>query len=98
MTIKRLWDGNRIVEFNEVLQFDHYGGPEFQGEVGLLDRNIVIQGDENSNLDNFGGHIIIRGAARLAGVEFSRMGQRNRMGRYPVVGFHFFFIATEFSF
>lgn len=35
------------------LKFNHYGGPEYQAEVGLLSRRIVIQGDEASEpVDN----------------------------------------------
>ncbi|GBG35115.1 G8 domain-containing protein DDB_G0286897 [Hondaea fermentalgiana] len=30
------------------LEHTHFGGVEYQGEVGLLSRNIVIQGDEDS--------------------------------------------------
>ncbi|GBG34566.1 G8 domain-containing protein DDB_G0286311 [Hondaea fermentalgiana] len=30
------------------LEYTHFGGIEYQGEVGLLSRNIVIQGDESS--------------------------------------------------
>ncbi|GBG34943.1 G8 domain-containing protein DDB_G0286311, partial [Hondaea fermentalgiana] len=30
------------------LEYTHFGGVEYQGEVGLLSRNIVIQGDEAS--------------------------------------------------
>ncbi|KAJ3285678.1 Fibrocystin-L [Rhizoclosmatium sp. JEL0117] len=33
------------------LSFNHYGGPEYQAEVGLLSRRIVVKGDDqNSNL------------------------------------------------
>ncbi|GBG34875.1 G8 domain-containing protein DDB_G0286897 [Hondaea fermentalgiana] len=36
------------ITLTEALAYTHYGGPEYQGEVGLLSRNIVIQGDETS--------------------------------------------------
>jgi hypothetical protein len=68
-----------------------------RAEVGLLSRNIVIQGDERSAADSFGGHLMVMGAdpsrietnaalrssARVHGVELRHMGQRNRLGRYP---------------
>ena len=33
------------VQLNQSLLYTHYGGSEYQAEVGLLTRNIVIQGD-----------------------------------------------------
>ncbi|GBG25007.1 Spermidine synthase [Hondaea fermentalgiana] len=36
------------VTLDTALEYTHYGGPEYQGEVGLLTRNIVIQGDPSS--------------------------------------------------
>lgn len=35
-------------------------------------------------LTGFGGHLMMSGAARIAGVEFYHMGQTNVLGRYPV--------------
>jgi G8 domain len=68
-----------------------------RAEVGLLSRNIVIAGDAASTAANFGGHMMImghsgdrytespnRGAARISGVEFRRMGQLGKLGRYPL--------------
>ena len=76
------------------LEFEHWGEQEsFAGrvlderaEVGLLSRNIVIQGDEASEDAGFGGHVMImRGStAHISGVEFYRMGQRGELGRYPL--------------
>ncbi|MEM8862771.1 MAG: G8 domain-containing protein, partial [Chloroflexota bacterium] len=77
-------DGNQV-SFTPALQFDHWGtiqtyeGKEVdqRAEVGLLTRNIRIQGDEDSLESNFGGHTMImpNGSARVEGVEFYRMGQ-----------------------
>jgi hypothetical protein len=64
--------------------------------VGLLSRNIVIQGDEK-HAGGFGGHVIVMGSsptrretdpalrssARVRGVEFRRLGQFDQLGRYP---------------
>lgn len=61
-------DGN-TVELDESLDYTHYGqlqqfGPDDEyevderGEVLNLSRNVVIQGDEASDRDNFGGHVM----------------------------------------
>ena len=57
-----------------------------RAEVGLLSRNIVIEGDELSGVAGFGGHIMAMSGAKLylSGVELNRMGQRGRLARYPV--------------
>lgn len=69
-----------------------------RAEVALLTRNIVIQGDESSTESKFGGHVMIMGSssaqietnpalrssAKIQGVEFRRMGQFDRLGRYPI--------------
>ncbi len=64
-----------------------YGGQtlDLRAEVGLLSRNIVIQGDAASDIDGFGGHIMAMAGStvRVAGVELYRMGQAGILGRYP---------------
>lgn len=54
--------------------------------VGLLSRNIVIRGAEDSEAAGFGGHIMVMagGAVQISGVEMTKMGQRGRFGRYPM--------------
>ena len=56
-----------------------------RAEVGLLTRNILIQGELEGDA-GFGGHVIsLAGATmRIDGVEFFRMGQAGVIGRYPV--------------
>lgn len=56
-----------------------------RAEVGLLNRNLKIQGDADSAQDGYGGHMMIMAGAeaRIEGVEFTRMGQKSRKGRYP---------------
>jgi hypothetical protein len=58
---------------------------DLRSEVGLLSRNIVIQGDAASENTRFGGHVMIMagGKATIDGVEFRHMGQFDRLGRYP---------------
>jgi len=76
------------------LRFNHYGlGQSFGGkpleeraEVGLLSRNILIRGDDASNLGGFGGHVIAMqgGILHVEGVELNRMGQKKVLARYPM--------------
>ncbi len=57
-----------------------------RAEVGLLSRNIVIQGDSASTATGIGGHIMVmQGAtAHVEGVTLTRMGQKARLARYPM--------------
>ena len=76
------------------LRFSHFGvSQSFAGkpleeraEVGLLSRNIVIRGDDASNLNGFGGHMMAMqgGILRVEGVELTRMGQKKVLARYPM--------------
>lgn len=63
------------------------------GKVVLLSRNIVIEGCADSERNSVGAYCLIAGTAenparhsigRFSGVEFRRMGQFNRPGRYPL--------------
>jgi cell surface hyaluronidase len=78
-----------------------------RAEVGLLTRNVKIQGDNGTVAD--GGHVMIMkmtsgsctlcdnnggGFARIANVEFLNMGQKRRLGRYP---FHWHMLGAEGS-
>ena len=76
------------------LRFPHYGQLQsFAGrnlderaEVGLLSRNITIQGDESSLTTGIGGHILGTqdGTMHIEGVELFRMGQKMVLARYPM--------------
>jgi len=59
-----------------------------RAEVGLLNRNIRIQGPDDADRTDrgFGGHVmVLAGAqARVEGVEFVHMGQRGELARYPM--------------
>jgi G8 domain len=62
----------------------------------LMTRNVVVQGCEDSPRDSVGAYCLIAGepgetegsvrqsVGRFSGVEFRRMGQFNRPGRYPL--------------
>lgn len=81
-------DGARVT-LTEPLAYKHYGGPEYQVEVGLLSRNLMFR--TSQHLDAvaplFGGHIMVHSKnARVSGVELHGLGQQNRLARYP---FHF---------
>lgn len=75
----------RTITLDAALNFTHYGLADMSAEVGVLTRNVLIQGDDGQN--NFmGGHIMIRNAvyARFTGVELFHMGQKGIVGRYPI--------------
>lgn len=85
------WDQNEVLEIKAVdrnlIQFrspiknHHYAGIEYQAEVGLLSRRILLQGDESSENEKYGGHVLIMGEGRISGVATYRMGQMNKLGR-----------------
>jgi hypothetical protein len=54
--------------------------------IGLLTRNLVVQGAADSDANAFGGHIMVMdgGHAQISGIELKRMGQRGLPGRYPI--------------
>lgn len=81
----------------QALKYRHFGTVhqvgdvrvDVRAEVGLLSRNIVVQGDANSQSTRFGAHAMFMAdvpgqAVKISGVEFRGMGQFNRLGRYPV--------------
>lgn len=75
------------VRLNAPLQFRHWGrvterGISEQAEVGLLSRNIVVEGEKGR-----GGCVMIMGAgagANLIGAEFRQLGVLGEKGKYPV--------------
>ncbi|KAL6059281.1 hyaluronoglucosaminidase [Balamuthia mandrillaris] len=79
-------DGDSVTLEGDGLQFMHWGQDYQRAEVGLLSRRIVITGDASSDDSEFGGHVIIRAAKQLeiVGVQFTKMGQKGVLGRYPV--------------
>eukprot|EP01091_Cochliopodium_minus_P013326 TRINITY_DN426_c0_g1_i1.p1 TRINITY_DN426_c0_g1~~TRINITY_DN426_c0_g1_i1.p1 ORF type:complete len:1254 (-),score=327.70 TRINITY_DN426_c0_g1_i1:86-3814(-) len=75
------------ITINNALKYVHYCNVnEYCGEVAHLTRNIIIRGDSSSAQSLFGGHIMIRSVtgAALVGAEFTAMGQRGVVGRYPI--------------
>lgn len=102
-TISNISNGNKTIHFSQPLSYSHLGVQrsynsgawvaELRAEVGLLSRNIKIQGD-NSGPAGFGGHIMIMhsGKAFMEGVELYNMGQKKEAGRYP---FHWHMIGNN---
>jgi len=98
----------RTVSFTTALTFPHNGSTitrtrstdgkswtaDLRAEVGLLSRNVRIQGDAVSETAGFGGHIMVMnggtgccvtaGKGYIEGVELIRMGQKSLLGRYPM--------------
>jgi hypothetical protein len=95
--------GNTI-DLKEPLKHRHFGSVrqvgdrsiDVRAEVGLLNRNIVVQGDAASEALKIGGHAMFMAGdagatVQIAGVEFARMGQHDQLGRYPL---HFHLMAA----
>jgi len=97
-TISRIYDsvnGVTTVEIHETLQHDHTGISdayvsdgrtiEQAAEVGLLSRDLVIEGQLADLESTDGGHFVVSKTAvrqAIEGVEFRRMGQQGTLGRY----------------
>ena len=65
-------------------------GQEYQAEVGLLSRNILVTGETAMDRHKLGAHIRVEGSGRISGTQIVRGGQYNVMGAYP---FHFHMIG-----
>ncbi|OZG73943.1 hypothetical protein BTA51_09180 [Hahella sp. CCB-MM4] len=96
-TIIKVSSDQRTLTLNEQMSYRHYGelqqysdnGQSWtldeRAEVGLLSRNLTIQGDEDSERLAYGGNIMVMNGAvgHVSNVELTRMGQRKKLGRYP---------------
>jgi cell migration-inducing and hyaluronan-binding protein len=92
--IESVSSDGKSIRLDRTLLFEHYGeiqmvegkALDMRAEVGLLTRNIVVEGDASSDSTQFGGHMMVAmsGDAYVEGVEFFRMGQRGKQGRYPL--------------
>lgn len=86
-------NGNQV-SFTPPLRYHHWGELQTiagrtvdeRAEVGLLTRNIVIQGAPDGYARQLGGHIMIMAGSigRIEGTELRHMGQMGRLGRYPI--------------
>jgi cell migration-inducing and hyaluronan-binding protein len=89
-------DAGKTLTVNKPFTYRHfsgvetYGGKDFvmRAEVGLLTRNIVIQGDNMSETYNHGSHLMFMGKvatgldATLSYTEITQCGQPKVVGRY----------------
>jgi cell surface hyaluronidase len=83
-----------VVTLEQPLAYAHYGELQTiagrtvdeRAEVGLLTRNIVVQGDSATSVAaGYGGHIMgMSGTLRVEGIELHFMGQKGLMARYPM--------------
>ena len=73
----------RTIQLVNPLQFQHYGGPEYQSEVGLLSRNILVEGTPQDDATQIGTQILVGHEGRIRGVIAYRAGQVNVKGAYP---------------
>jgi hypothetical protein len=91
-TVKSVSADGKTITLNAALSYSHWGTIETVGgkpldmraEVGLLTRNIKVQGSADSESSQYGAHTMILGdtTARVSGVEFYRSGQLGLKGRY----------------
>lgn len=101
-TITSITNGNKDLTLNAAVTYKHtgvtksYSGngqtwtADIRAEVGLLTRNIKIQGDLNTVNSSHamykkGAHMMIMGNAEayVNGIELYRVGQSKELGRYP---------------
>lgn len=86
-------NGNKVT-LDKALKYDHFGETEMvdgklldmRAEVGLLSRNIDIQGAKDSLESEFGAHMMFMdgSSVQLSGIEIQRGGQVGKKARYPV--------------
>jgi hypothetical protein len=86
------------ITLNDTLKYQHFAGVETHGsdllemraEVGLLTRNIKVMGDQTSQAESYGAHLMLAGSAEnglvghVAYSEFSQCGQPRILGRYCI--------------
>lgn len=96
-TITAVTGSGQTITLDAPLQFMHYGEIEtysngtrswdldMRAEVGLISRDVTIQGDADSATNRYGGHSMVMMGAQMhiSGAEFTRMGQQGIIGRYP---------------
>jgi cell migration-inducing and hyaluronan-binding protein len=79
-----------VITLDQPLDYMHFGEITFdvdeRGEVGLLTRNIKVQGSADAEDTYFGGHIMAMDGSTMtvSGIELTRMGQHLELARYPI--------------
>jgi hypothetical protein len=88
----------KTLTLSSALKYKHYSAVETYGsedfpmrcEVGLLTRNVKIQGSVDSEENQYGAHIMFHGSeeegtiGRISYTEFTKVGQSTILGRYPM--------------
>lgn len=96
-TILDVQNSGRDLQLTAPLGFPHYGSTstystasgsftlDERSEVGLLSRNIRIEGDLSSDSSFKGGHLMsmVGSQTHVSGVELFRMGRLGELARYP---------------
>jgi len=91
-------DDRVTISVDTPFKYLHYSSDETYGnytfpmrvEVGLLTRNVVVKGDENSLKNRYGAHMMLMGGeidgtiGRFSYAEFYHVGQATVIGRYPI--------------
>ena len=83
-------EGGRALTLAAPLRFPHYGevtrGIDERAEVGLLTHNLLIRGsDDAAALGRAGGVMDTRGGTlQISDAEFTMLGERGVLGRYPI--------------
>ena len=72
-----------MIELDSALVYEHFASNEYQSEVALLSRRIILEGYDSN--DNFGMHTMTTndGINQISGVSSINGGQLNVLGRYP---------------
>jgi hypothetical protein len=108
VTPRARWVTLRARWVTPVQVWSHYGEIETYGgrsidmrtEVGLLSRNVVVQGDWSSQHSQHGAHIMLSSpgnnslTGRFSNVECRFCGQAFKLGRYPI---HFHMVGEVYA-
>jgi cell surface hyaluronidase len=82
-------DGPRVV-LDAPVRYRHWGtvtdGIDERAEVGLLTHNVEIQSAADAPQSGIGGQVMVMrgGTLHASNVAFANLGQRGKLGRYPV--------------
>ncbi len=85
-------DDRKAVQI-DAAEFQHFASPEYQSEVALLTRRIVLEGTKTN--DGFGMHTLVKGEKgtfRVRGTQVINGGQKNILARYPL---HFHLMENQ---
>lgn len=90
ITLAAVTEGGRTLTLTAPLRFSHHGevtrGIDERAEVGLLTHNLLIRGsDDSAAVGRAGGVMDTRGGTlQISDAEFTALGERGVLGRYPV--------------